>query len=46
MLSRVAENLYWMSRNLERADNLSRLVIAHQSELLDATASLKGDQYE
>lgn len=25
MLSRVAENLYWLGRNLERADNLARL---------------------
>ena len=38
MLSRVAENLYWMSRHIERADNLSRLVAAHQNELLDATS--------
>ena len=43
MLSRVAENLYWMSRYIERADNLARLVIAHQSELLDATSSLTGE---
>jgi uncharacterized alpha-E superfamily protein len=26
MLSRVAENLYWMSRNVERAENLARLL--------------------
>ena len=26
MLSRVAENLYWMSRNIERAENLARLL--------------------
>ncbi|MDF1813978.1 MAG: alpha-E domain-containing protein [Verrucomicrobiales bacterium] len=38
MLSRVAENLYWMSRQIERADSLARLVMAHQNELLDATA--------
>jgi len=43
MLSRVAENLYWMSRYIERADNLSRLVSAHQNELLDATSSLTGE---
>ena len=42
MLSRVAENLYWMSRHMERADNLARLVTAHQNELLDATSSLQG----
>jgi len=38
MLSRVAENLHWMSCYIERADNLSRLVSAHQSELLDMTS--------
>lgn len=38
MLSRVAENLYWMSRHFERADNMARLVSAHQNELLDATS--------
>jgi uncharacterized alpha-E superfamily protein len=26
MLSRVAENLYWISRNIERAENLARLL--------------------
>ena len=26
MLSRVAENLYWMARHLERAENTARLV--------------------
>ena len=26
MLSRVAENLYWMSRYLERAEHTARLV--------------------
>ena len=46
MLSRVAENLYWMSRYMERADNLARLVIAHQNELLDATTSMEGDEYD
>ena len=43
MLSRVAENLYWMSRSIERADNLARLVTAHQNELLDATSGLTGE---
>lgn len=43
MLSRVAENLYWMSRSIERADNLARLVTAHQNELLDATSALTGE---
>ncbi|MEY4273032.1 MAG: putative alpha-helical domain with a conserved motif, partial [Verrucomicrobiota bacterium] len=26
MLSRVADHLYWMSRQMERAENLARLV--------------------
>lgn len=34
-----------MSRHIERADNLARLVMAHQSELLDTTSSLSGDQH-
>lgn len=38
MLSRVADHLYWMSRQIERADSLARLVTAHQNELLDATS--------
>lgn len=29
MLSRTADHLYWMSRHLERAENLSRMVDAH-----------------
>ncbi|MEM7699092.1 MAG: alpha-E domain-containing protein [Verrucomicrobiota bacterium] len=43
MLSRVAENLYWMSRYIERADNLARLVVAHQTELIDATTEASGE---
>jgi len=46
MLSRVAENLFWMSRSIERADNLSRLVTAHQNELLDTTMSMDGAENE
>src|SRR5258707_4472957 len=29
MLSRTADNLYWMSRYIERAESLARLVDAH-----------------
>ena len=29
MLSRTADHLYWMSRYIERAENLARLVDAH-----------------
>lgn len=35
MLSRVAENLYWMARYIERAENGARLVSAHANLLLD-----------
>lgn len=35
MLSRVAENLYWMARYLERAENTARLISATTQVLLD-----------
>lgn len=35
MLSRVAENLYWMTRYLERADNTARLINSSTQVLLD-----------
>lgn len=35
MLSRVANTLYWMARNVERADNLARLIDVNQQLLLD-----------
>lgn len=35
MLSRVADNIYWMSRYLERAENTARLVNVHAHLLLD-----------
>ena len=40
MLSRVAENLYWMARYLERTENLARLVDASASVMLDLPQSL------
>ena len=36
MLSRVADSIYWMARYMERAENLSRLLLANQSLMLDA----------
>ena len=30
MLSRTADHLYWMSRHLERAENMARMIDAHQ----------------
>jgi len=35
LLARVAENIYWLSRYLERAENTVRLVETHSSMLLD-----------
>ena len=31
MLSRVADNLYWMSRYIERAEGMARMIQVHQS---------------
>jgi uncharacterized alpha-E superfamily protein len=39
MLSRVAESLYWMSRYIERAEDLTRLLAVNFSALLDISAS-------
>ncbi|MBF0448350.1 MAG: alpha-E domain-containing protein [Magnetococcales bacterium] len=39
MLSRVAENIYWLARYLERAENTARLLIATNHALLDAPRS-------
>jgi len=35
MLSRVAENLYWMARYLERTENVARLITVNTNLLLD-----------
>ena len=35
MLSRVANTMYWMTRHVERADNLARLIDVNQQLLLD-----------
>lgn len=35
MLSRVASNIYWMTRYLERAENTARLINVHGNLLLD-----------
>lgn len=35
MLSRTAENLYWMARHIERAENTARIIdVAHRSALV------------
>ena len=47
MLSRVAESIYWMSRQVERAENLARflevthnLILDQSEELIDPWAPL------
>ena len=35
MLSRVAENIYWLSRDLERAEDTARIVMVNANLLLD-----------
>lgn len=35
MLSRVAENIYWMARHVERAENTARLITVNTHLLLD-----------
>jgi uncharacterized alpha-E superfamily protein len=39
MLSRVADNLYWMSRYLERAEHTARLLDVNLNLMLDESAS-------
>ena len=35
MLSRTAENLFWMARHIERAENIARVLdVAHRTSLL------------
>lgn len=40
MLSRVAENLYWMARYVERAENAARLISVNANLLLDLPRGL------
>ena len=35
MLSRVAENLYWLARYLERAENTARLIRSYNHLIMD-----------
>ena len=41
MLSRVANSLYWLSRYLERAENLARLADVNSYDALDAVSESK-----
>ena len=46
MLSRVAENVYWMGRYLERAEDLARLVNSMTNLLLDLPRDVEIGWYE
>jgi uncharacterized alpha-E superfamily protein len=47
MLSRVADNLYWMSRYLERAEHTARLVDVHLNLSLDQSSTQpSGERWE
>ena len=35
MLSRVAEDIYWMARHIERAENTARIITVNTHLLLD-----------
>ena len=39
MLSRVAESLYWMSRNVERAETLARILDVNYNRTVDRNAA-------
>src|SRR5260370_29698959 len=41
MISRVAEHCYWMSRYLERAENIARILEVNATLLLDFTVPLE-----
>lgn len=45
MLSRVAESIYWMSRYVERADNVARIMDANYHMILDLPIGV-GEQWE
>ena len=44
MLSRVADNLYWMSRYLERAEHTVRLLSVNLNLMLDESTSSAGQR--
>ena len=46
MLSRVADHQYWMSRQIERAENLARLVRVSEEILLDDETLGRGSAQE
>src|SRR6266581_3062158 len=45
MLSRVADSIYWMSRYMERAENVARFIDVNLQLMLDAPSG-QGQQWE
>jgi uncharacterized alpha-E superfamily protein len=45
MLSRVADNLYWMSRYLERAENTAALIDEHLNLMLDSAPASSEERW-
>src|SRR4051812_278313 len=45
MLSRVADNLYWMSRYLERAEHTARVMGVHLTLMLEHDPGSKGRRW-
>jgi uncharacterized alpha-E superfamily protein len=46
MLSRVAENLYWMSRYIERAENIARIIDVNYNLMLDSNEFNSNQQWQ
>ena len=47
MLSRTAENLFWMARNMERAENTARMIdVSFRMSLLPSTLDTKALHFE
>ena len=45
MLSRVADNLYWMSRYLERAEHAARVTGVHLNLMLEHEPASQGRRW-
>jgi len=46
MLSRVAESLYWMSRYIERAENIARIIDVNNNLMLDFETEIQNQQWQ
>ena len=46
MLSRVADNMYWMSRYLERAEHTARLLTVHLNMALDQSPQVADERWQ